>query len=70
MTSSNEKIEVSMEIFDEVYWFLARAGDGYIELSRDKVEGEYRYFKAKARDLYYSLHDDVYSPSPQGETHQ
>lgn len=37
--------------YPEVFWFLARVGDGYIELSQDKVRREYLYTKKKAKEL-------------------
>ncbi len=39
----------------KLHYFLARVGDGYIELSHDKIRGEYLYYKEKARELLWEL---------------
>ena len=36
---------------DEIKNFLSRVGNGYIELSHDKIMGEYLYFKKRAKEL-------------------
>ncbi len=58
-TSDAEKIAKMRE-------FLIRvSGFGYLELSRDKIEGEYRYFHKRARELLDELFPRPVSNEPE-----
>jgi hypothetical protein len=43
------------EKLDKVHSFLSRVGNGYVELSHDKVQHEYLFFKQRARELLFDL---------------
>ena len=40
---------------EKLHRFLSRVGNGYMELSHDKVRGEYLYFKNKASELLWEI---------------
>ncbi len=51
-------VEVPAEVWAKTLRFLNRVGDGYYELSSLKVQGEYRYFKSKAREILGELREE------------
>ena len=53
--AKKNKVEIPKEIWDKLLYFLNIVGDGYFELSHLKVEGEYRYYKTKAKEILGDL---------------
>ncbi len=51
-----ERVVTDKEKLEVLWCFLQRVnGYGYLELSYMKIEGEYRYFHRKARELMEEL---------------
>ena len=46
---------MTKEDIEKIHNFLSRVGSGYVELSHDKIQGEYWYIKKQARELLLEL---------------
>jgi hypothetical protein len=48
-------MQINDQLRDDLWYLLARLGDGYIELSHDKVHSEYIDFKKQGKRLYHEF---------------
>ncbi len=56
---NGSKVEIDKELYDEIIYFLATVDDGWIDLSHDKINTSYHYYKKKAKELRKAIRDNA-----------